>query len=101
MKITIFLLLLTLISNCKAQIINGYTNKLSYKIGENVQFYLSGQPYQIYGNNSEFCFNCQLENSDFMALKDINGNTVLALPGFQNMSVQNASTVNPWENGYA
>lgn len=87
--IVIILTLFSIIT--KAQIINGYTDKQSYRTGETIKFYLSGTSqtdYNLIGRANQ-------------SLTFINGQSdPVAVFGLLNMVLQTPQTNEPWKNGF-
>lgn len=82
----IFLLILhvyMIVFNSSSQIINGYTNKLSYRSGENIEFFLNGDAPPL----------------GIIQLLDMNGQPVLPIPGFSGMVTQNITNSESWQDG--
>lgn len=71
-------------SSCDAnKIVDGYTNRVSYFVGDSMTIYLSGQRV--------------IENYE-LELSDINGDAILAIP--TKIFPQQVSGDKPWEKGY-
>jgi len=64
------------------KIFHGYTDKISYKPGENVDLYLSGPP----------------NGNQVITLRDINGNSVLTFNA--NIAFQTIGSSKPWVDGF-
>jgi len=73
-----------LVINSTAQVVDGYTDKLSYRNGETVTFYLNGTA----------------PNGDTLNLLALDGSSATVLPGFNSMIPQSPTTANPWVDGF-
>jgi hypothetical protein len=62
----------------------GYTDKCSYRAGEWITFYLSGDP----------------PSPDSLILLPVDGSAAYVIPGWGNMTNQSVSNIHPWADGY-
>ena len=71
--------------NCTAQIIDGYTDKQSYRAGETITFFVSGfNPFGMFNQ---------------IPLVAFDGSIQVLIPGFNNMTPQPPTTSQPWQDG--
>src|ERR1035438_1225658 len=88
-KLTIIIILIA-VNHCFAQIVNGYTDKVSYRAGDTVTFFTKHTNSNS-GPTSFFLMD--------IALND----TITMIGGFTRniqSGLPNYSTTNPWEDGF-
>lgn len=70
----------------EAQILDGYTDKQSYRAGETVTFFINGfNPFGMFNQ---------------IPLVTIDGTVPLFISGFDNMTIQVPTTAKPWQDGF-
>jgi hypothetical protein len=80
-----FLLILSINFFSNAQIIDGFTDKQSYRAGETITFFVSGfNPFGMFNQ---------------IPLVAFDGSIQVLIPGFNNMTPQPPTTSQPWQDG--
>lgn len=81
-----FLLILSINFFSNAQIIDGFTDKQSYRAGETITFFVSGfNPFGMFNQ---------------IPLVAFDGSIQVLIPGFNNMTPQPPTTSQPWQDGF-
>jgi hypothetical protein len=86
--IYIIMLYVFSLNYCNAQVLDGYTDKFSYRHGETIQFYINGQPH------------CSYPLPCYFDLKTCDNSFGYRIYGFNNTTFQSPQTNEPWKNGY-